>query len=555
MSNLGKLVFLFVIAALLVFGYQRWGAQRGQPTPSQPADSATSTDSPAPTGGGADLETVAPLARAPDLPPAQAYLPKDGVLDVELSEYAGYAGLIVANGGLAPNEQCHLFKTHGLKLRITLSEEDSWPKLQSGALAATSTTVDVLPLYGRRFETIVPALISISRGADGVVTRKDIKRINDLKGKVLAAAQMNETEFFLRYLAQEASLPVTRLDSLRTKPDPNAVNLVFFEDAFSAGDAFLADLAAGGPLAGCVTWEPKTSEVVAGSEGKAHLLIDNRNLLVIADVLLVNKGLARAQPKLVEALVDGLLWGNAQVRDTPAAHRALLARAFKWPEEQVTRELTKVHLANLPENQAFFSGSIDAAGSFDSIYQSSVLAYGPEIVPNPPGSEFFHDGAALGAAAAGGAYAGQTVSIQPIKSGAGSPIENDPLLTRDIRFLFQPNSDALDMTRAENGSYLESIRKMLAVSPGSIILLQGHVDDAMVADFRKQGGDGLVRQMALKAMELSKNRALSVRKELLKIPGLDAARVEAVGRGWEDPKGLTTSEEKRRVEVLWYTVE
>ena len=503
----------------------------------------------------AGVEFVAPHAQAPDLPPAQAYPFKDGILDVELSEYAGYAGMIVANNGLAPTEDSHYFRKHGFKLRITLSEEDSWPALQSGKLAATSTTADVLPIYGRKFETTVPALFCFSRGADGVVVRKDIRRINDLKGKVLATAQMNESEFFLRYLAQEASLPVTRLNDPTEKADPNSVNLLFCEDAFTAGDAFLADLKNGGRLAGCVSWEPKTGEVIEGSEGKAHLLVDNRNLLVIADVLLLNKGFAKANPALVTGLVDGLIWGNAQVRDTPKAHAGLLARSLKWTEAEVLEELAKVHLANLPENQAFFSGAIDAAGSFDSIYQSSVMAYGPGLIPNPPASEFFHDAAPLAAAAASGAYQGQTISIQPIRSGGGSAIENDPLLTRDVRFLFQPNSAELDMSRTENHAYFETIRKMLSVSPGSMILLQGHVDDTLVPDFRKQGGEAFVRQMGLKAMDLSKRRALSVRTELLKTKGLDTARVEAVGRGWEDPKGLTDSDAKRRVEVLWYTLE
>jgi NitT/TauT family transport system substrate-binding protein len=42
-----------------------------------------------------------------------------------------------------------------------------------------------------------------------------------------------------------------------------------------------------------------------------------------------------------------------------------------------------VHLSNLPENLAFFEGTIDAAGSFQGIYQSSVLAYGTGLMKNP----------------------------------------------------------------------------------------------------------------------------------------------------------------------------
>jgi len=56
--------------------------------------------------------------------------------------------------------------------------------------------------------------------------------------------------------------------------------------------------------------------------------------------------------------------------------------------------------------------------------------------------------------------------------------------------------------------------------------------------FRKEGGEDLVKTMALKAMALSKERADAVRTALLKKhPEIDAKRIEIVGRGWEEPAG------------------
>ena len=48
------------------------------------------------------------------------------------------------------------------------------------------------------------------------------------------------------------------------------------------------------------------------------------------------------------------------------------------------------------------------------------------------------------------------------------------------------------------------------MSPGSTVLLRGHVDNLRVPEFRQQGGEPLVKSMALKAMELSRQRALAV---------------------------------------------
>ena len=70
-------------------------------------------------------------------------------------------------------------------------------------MAASATTADALAIYGRRFQIIVPAQIGFSRGADGERVRSDIKRINTLKGRILATSQFTEADFFIRYLAQE----------------------------------------------------------------------------------------------------------------------------------------------------------------------------------------------------------------------------------------------------------------------------------------------------------------------------------------------------------------
>jgi NitT/TauT family transport system substrate-binding protein len=480
---------------------------------------------------------------------------KDGTIDVEISEYAGYAGLIAANRGLDPSEESVFWKNGGLKVRLTISEDESWSELNEGKIGASVTTVDVLAAYGRQFHAVVPAQIGFSRGADGVVVRSEVKRINDLRGKVIATAQFTEVDFLIRFLAQEAGLQIATLGSLEARPDPTRINLVYTEDGFGAGDLFLEDVRSGANrLAGCVTWEPKVSEVVEASGGKAHVITTNRNLLVVADIMVVHRGLAEQHPEMVAALVRGLLEGNRMVREQPDAHIDVIARAFKWTPQETREELAKVHLANLPESLAFFSGAIDAAGSFGGIYQSAVYAYGRELVPNPVDAERFLDLRHLKALEQAGVFKDQQIAIAPIRTGTRTAVEVDPLLSKDIRFLFEPNSSTLDLQVPANLENLATIKKLLQVSPGSTVLLRGHVDDALVPQFRSQGGDAFVRQMALKAMDLSKNRAGEIRRLLIEKQAVDPARLEAVGRGWDEPAGKD-SEQNRRVEVQWFTLE
>ena len=559
MTTKGKIVLTLIILGVLGLGVWKWlpklQSQGGSTSPTAGQSSASGqprTESAAATVQAGEL--VETQTEVPKLAAAGTYVPKDNTVEIELSEYAGYAGLIVANGGLAPNENSVFFKKHGFKVAIKLSEEESWSALNSGKMAASATTVDVLASYGRQFQVVVPAQIGYSRGADGVVVRTDVKRINALKGKILATAQFTEADFFIRYLAQEAGLGINMLPDLKTPPAPDKLNLVFAKDAFAACDVFVGDAKGGGQLAGCVTWAPKTTESVQESGGKAHLLTTSKNLLIIADILIVNRGFAEQNPKLVAGLVEGLLEGNRQVRDNPSAWLDMIGKAFKWDRAKTQAELAKVHLSNLPENLAFFSGAIDAAGSFGGIFQSAVFAYGSALIKDPVDADRFADLKHLKALEAAGAFKDQKVAIAPIRSSGSAPVETDPLLSKDIRFLFAPNSANLDMSNQDNLKNLEAIKRLLQVSPGSTVLLRGHVDNSMVEEFRKRGGEAFVRQMALKAVDFSKQRANEIKRLLTEKHGIGTQRLEAIGRGWEEPLG-TDNDQNRRVEAQWFTLE
>jgi NitT/TauT family transport system substrate-binding protein len=543
-TSLGKIISILLVAGLVTLGI--YMIQRGRT-----AEDASGADE----AEGNASEVAELKVEVPKLSPAAAFQYKDNIVPIEISEYAGYAGLIAANGGLDPSDASLFFKNHGFKVKLTVSEDENWSDLNEGKIAGSVTTVDVLAAYGRQMHATVPAQIGFSRGADGVVVRSDIKRINQLKGKTIASAQFTEVDFFIRYLAQESGLEIHALGGLDATPHPDRLNLVYTEDGFGAGDLFGSDLKSGkNRLAGCVTWEPKVSEIVDGSGGKAHVLTTNRNLLIIADVMILHRGFAEQHPKIVEGLVQGLLEGNRMVRDRPDAHLDVIGRAFKWTREDTKSELANVHLSNLPENRAFFSGAIDAAGSFGGIYQSAVLAYGSDLIKDPPDPGRFVDTRHLDTLDKSGLFKEQTIAIAPIRSGGGASVESDPLLSKDIRFLFEPNSSTLDMSNQDNVRSLDAIKRMLQVSPGSTMLLRGHVDNARVAEFRNKGGEAYVRTQALRAMELSKNRAAEIRRLLIERYSIDAKRLDIVGRGWEEPAG-PDSDKNRRVEVQWFTIE
>src|SRR3954470_14954520 len=425
-SALGNVITLLLLLALVGVGVYMVvnkkgaasvGAQTQSAAPSKSDARESDSDAPSP---------IEPVEGTPPLEAAATFTPKDNVLLIDISEYAGYGGLIVANGGLDPSADSFFTKEYGFKVKISKSESETWSPLNNGRLAATATTADSLAVLGRQFEAVVPVQIGYSRGADMVVVDRGVASVNQLAGKVLAASQFNESEFFIRYLAQEAGVPVAVLRDLDSKPASSELGLVFYEDAFVACDAYAHELGRSTPrLNGCVGWTPRTDEVVEKSEGKAKILVSNRNLLVIADVLAVNKGFAKAHPDMVRGLVHGILEGNRRLRDQQAQNIGVVAKAFGWTEAEARDELSHVHLSNLPENRAFFAGTIDSAGSFGGIFQSSVLAYG-SLIRNPTDPARFVDTSFLDALAKRGLFADQKIAIAPIRTATQAALEGDP---------------------------------------------------------------------------------------------------------------------------------
>ena len=506
-----------------------------------------------------DAELVETRTEIPKLKAPATYVPKDNVVEIELSQYAGYSGLVAANNGMAPNEDSLFFKKYGFKLKLTISEEESWSALNSGKMAASATTADVLAIYGKQMDVVVPALIGYSRGADGIVVTKDIKKINDLKGKTLATAQFTEADFLIRYPAQEAGLAVNMLPNLATKPDSTKLNMVYCGDAFGAGDLFLRDLKAGKKrLAGCITWAPKTTEVESKSQGKAYILVTNRNLLIVADVLIVNKGFAKDNPKIMAGLVAGLIEGNVMVRENPDKYLPLIQAAFKWDADAAKRELAKVHLANFPENQAFFSSTMDSAGSFSFIFETATYVYGKDLITKQVDPDRLLDLSHLDALAKAGTFKDQKAAINPLRSTVvaekNANDDVDALLSKNIRFKFTPNSSKLDMLNKSNLKDLESIAQMVRISPGSRILLRGHADGSLIEQHRRQFGETQARQTILGLKSLSKARCQEVQQILKDKYNLDASRIEAQGVGADEPTGQGADAD-RRVEVQWFTVE
>ena len=257
---------------------------------------------------------------------------------------------------------------------------------------------------------------------------------------------------------------------------------------------------------------------------------------------------------MVQGLVHGILEGNRRLRDQQAENIAVVAKAFKWSEEDARDELAHVHLSNLPENRAFFAGTIDSAGSFGGIFQSSVLAYG-SVIKNPTDPARFVD---------------TDARSMHSPSAACSPIRKSPSRrsaprrrprSRAIRCSARtsasssrPNSSNLDRNAPQNQEYLADHQALPAGEPGL------HRAAARSRRQRARRGIPPAGRRAAGARAW-RSRPWSCRGSAPRrsatpcsrsIPEIDKSRVEAVGRGWEEPTASTDSgrEPARRSAVV-----
>ncbi|MCI0527666.1 MAG: OmpA family protein, partial [Nitrospira sp.] len=402
----------------------------------------------------------------------------------------------------------------------------------------------------------VPIQLDFSRGGDGILTRKEVTSINQLKGKVLTVAQFTESDFFIRFLAQEAGLQVKAMKGLEDSVDGERVNLLFTETAFDAADVFVEELKSGdGKVSGAVTWSPKTVEVPKEYPEKVRLLTTNRNLLVVADILIVNAGFAKENPKVVKGLVEGILMGVEMIKKDPEGTLPIVAKAFDMSLQETRETLQDVHLSNHAENMLFFSQQPGQIGSFNELYYSAVYAYGKEVIRDVVAPEKLVNRNYLEEIAKEGLFQGQVVTLAPIKSSEkGEILEKNPLLTKQIRFFFDPNTTELDLANLANQQALQDLTTLLKLSPGSYLVLRGHLDNSKVEEFRGRG-DAFFRRQSIRAVEMSKQRADSVKTVLANSYAVDSKRLDTEGRGWDEPLPGAPPEENRRVEVQLFTLE
>lgn len=245
--------------------------------------------------GAAVLASVQLLTRATDEPIRIAISAWAGVEPAELAARLG------------------LYEKHGVSVQMVRfsAYTDSISSFRNGLTDGIMNTLDDSIRHqaaGR--ESRVVLLTDFSNGGDGIVARRDIARLEHLKGRRVGV-ETGTTAHFSLLKALEKSGGGTSLKDLEIINIP----------AWKIKEAFIA-----GTIDAGVTWEPFLTS--AARDGGGHVLITSRHYPeTIATAMVFSARVVEERPKDIQRIVDAYFEAVDFIRSHPRDAYAIMAAA------------------------------------------------------------------------------------------------------------------------------------------------------------------------------------------------------------------------------------
>lgn len=509
-------------------------------------------------------------AKLPEVKGTAAYHPMDdNTVRFALNVWAGWGPIILANDGF---KAAKVWKTpDGKDFKLELVLIDNPIAMQdtfvSGDVHIGWATLDMVPLFLQRIvdrtgkpsdERVMPRIyqqIDWSNGGDGIVARKGIKTVADLRGKQVALAENSPSHYFLLSMLANEGV------------QPGEVKMIPTDDAFAAADAFSSDQG----ISAAVSWAPKIYEL-KDIPGNRMLVTTQTANKLIADVWFARADFARDNPGICEALVRGIFDAMEELKDPARKQRCaqLMAEGYNIPASETANMFSDAHSTNWAENHEFFQIQNNPA-NFEMVWRNAYSLYRAVGVINhsPVSFDQVMDATLIAKLGKEPQYANTRSDYDPVftpKSAGQIVAESPEVLTKRVTIHFFPNNWDLfkkvtkEVSKMVNGeevketveelydpsvdAVLEDIARLAGTFGAARIVISGHTDSSM----KGQVDAELVK-------ELSLNRANAVKEALVRKFKLNPNQFSVKGEGWDrpvdhaDPSDPDYHSKNRRVEI------
>ena len=251
-----------------------------------------------------------------------------------MSTWLGYAPLYLA-------KEKGFFQKRGIEVEVVVIESpaDRRAAFAADKIQGMATTVDTHVMTAAAENPIpVKQVLALddSHGGDGIVAKKEIKTIKDLKGKTVAAQLgAGASYFWLNYVLNQNGLKLSDLKAVDMK-------------AGDAGAAFVA-----GKVDAAVTWEPWLSKAKETPFGSV-LLASDKTPGIIVDSLAFKPAFLKTRGADVKKIVAA--WNEAVkfAAENPKEADAIMAKFTGQKPEEFTKEKTGVRFYGDKENKEYF---------------------------------------------------------------------------------------------------------------------------------------------------------------------------------------------------------
>ncbi|PUB16744.1 ABC transporter substrate-binding protein [Paenisporosarcina sp. OV554] len=264
-------------------------------------------------------------------------------LKVTLPTWTGYGPLFLA-------KEKGFFEKNGLDVELSIIEGLAERKatLAGGKIDGMATALDVqVTLAGADIPVQVVWLLDDSYGGDGILVKKEIKDVKDLKGKKIA--------FEVGSTSQMLALTALEKGGL-TEEDVTVVQM-------SAGDAGAAFAA--GKVDAAVTWEPWLTK---GAEANGKVLLSTKDLPgIIIDSVAFREDVINKRPEDVKAFVKAMGEAMDYWKENEKEANEIMAKGLKIDVKEFEATVTGLKFFTQEDNAKLF-GTENEKGS---IYQSA----------------------------------------------------------------------------------------------------------------------------------------------------------------------------------------
>lgn len=267
--------------------------------------------------------------------------------NIAIASWVGFAPFYIA-------EEKGFFKEEGLNAKI-LKIEDQGARRSAFNSGEIHGMVDTLDSFAngvpQGLKGTMILKIDDSFGGDGIVVRKSINSIKDLKGKTVAYTQGLPPQFFLLYLLKKEGLTSKDINSL-------------YMDAGDAGAAFVAE-----KVDAAVTWEPWLSRAKETKHGR--LLVTSKDAPgLIMDMFIVHNDILQARNEDIKKVLRAWFKALKYISDQPNDAAAIMAGKLGLKPEEVQGMLEGLKFASYDDNLNYF-GIKGGENSFVETFNSA----------------------------------------------------------------------------------------------------------------------------------------------------------------------------------------